>query len=167
MHTPRVELTAVEVSASGSAVLVFVTSISTATTCLPLSTVVSSEEAMTSTGSFSFFLFWIRFFFASRDENYKCHQCYSHTVTSELYLQPCYPWPQRHVTDVQIWVWHYSANLLVHICVVAPLLVAAVWSCHSEPVAGNRNIQWNSTKCVCNSALCLHEASSVKHCKSL
>lgn len=122
MHTPCVELTVSavrQISLSGSSVLIFVTSISLATTCSPLSSVVSSEEGVMSTGSFSLFLFWIRFFFVSRDKH-----CYSDFI--------------HHTTDT--WTITVISYLLVHICVAAPPLEAAVWSCHSESVAENRNI---------------------------
>lgn len=104
MHTPCVEIRA---SAGGELCALvspelFLTSISTATTCSPLLSMVSEEGTM-STGSFSFFLFWIRFFFASRDKkntNYRRQQ-QSYTdhldVPATMLLNP-----QTSMTNVQM-----------------------------------------------------------------
>ena len=124
MHTPCVELSASSVgqmSAPGSAVLLCMMSVSTVTTCSLLSSVVSSEEGTIATGSFSLFLFRIRFFPASTNKNCMRQQHYSHTLTSKLELKH-----QRHMPNVQIWVQYYSTYLWVHICVVAPLLATVV-----------------------------------------
>lgn len=82
VHKPWVEFTAFTAGGRGasvSAVSVGERSISTAATCSPLSDVGSAEGTM-STGSFSFFLFWIRFFCDSNVKNWKKTICISNTA---------------------------------------------------------------------------------------
>lgn len=90
-------------SASGSTVLESAVSVTTATASLVRSSGASSTEGVMSTGSFSFFLFWMRFFFASAGDS----------RLTELQQ------PRRMMCTERAC---YATYLLAHICVGAPLL---------------------------------------------
>lgn len=82
VHKPCVEFTAFAGGGRGasvSAVSVGERSISNAETCSHLSSV-GSEDGTMSTGSFSFFLFWIRFFFDSNVKYWEKTMCISNTA---------------------------------------------------------------------------------------